>query len=86
MLRLTSGDRLMRKLLQKALVRHLREQGEPTDALLITFRDGRPQITDLINETDETAEAMITAIMSAIGEPDAADKNDDPTGSCAGRA
>jgi hypothetical protein len=76
----------MRKLIQKALVRHLREQGEPTGALLITFRDGQPQMTGLIDETDETAEGMITAIMNAISEPVAADEDDDPIGPCAGQA
>jgi hypothetical protein len=76
----------MRKLIQKALVRHLREQGEQTGALLITFRDGRPQMTGLIDEADGTAEAIITAIMSAINEPDAADENEDMIGPCAGRA
>ena len=40
-----------------------------TGALLITFRDGQPQVTGLIDEADETAEAMITDIMSAISEP-----------------
>jgi hypothetical protein len=67
-------------------VRHLREQGEPTGALLITFRDGRPQMTGLIDEADETAEAMITAIMNAISEPDAADEDNDSIGPCAGQA
>jgi hypothetical protein len=76
----------MRKLIQKALLRHLREQGEPTGALLITFRNGRPQMTGLIDEADETAEAMITAIMSAISEPEPADEDDDPIGPCAGQA
>jgi len=76
----------MRKFIQKALVRHLREQGEPTGALLITFRDGRPQMTGLIDEADEAAEAMITAIMSAISEPEADDENEDTIGPCAGRA
>jgi hypothetical protein len=85
-LRLTEGDWLMRKLIQTALVRHLREQGEPTGALLIIFRDGQPQITGLIDEADETAEVIITAIMSAISEPDAADENEDTIGPCAGQA
>jgi hypothetical protein len=76
----------MRKLIQKALVRHLREQGEPTGALLITFRHGQPQMTGLIDETDETAKATITAIISAISEPEATDEDDDPIGLCAGRA
>ncbi|MPR07343.1 hypothetical protein [Microvirga tunisiensis] len=76
----------MRKLIQKAPLRHLREQGEPTGALLITFRDGQPQMTGLIDEADETAEAIITAIMNAVSEPDAADENDDPIGPCAGQA
>jgi hypothetical protein len=76
----------MRKLIQKALVRHLREQGEPTGALLITFRDGQPQMTGLIDKADDTAEAIITAIMSAISEPDAADENEDTIGPCAGQA
>lgn len=76
----------MRKLIQKALLRHLREQGEPTGALLITFRDGEPQMTGLIDEADETSEAIITAVMSAISEPVATDENDDTIGPCAGRA
>jgi hypothetical protein len=76
----------MRKLIQKALLRHLREQGEPTGALLITFRDGQPQMTGLIDEADWAAEAMITAVISAIHEPNAAGEDEDSIGPCAGRA
>ncbi|WP_262266089.1 hypothetical protein [Microvirga yunnanensis] len=75
----------MRKLNRKALLRHLREQGEPTGALLITFRDGQPQMTDLINESDRAADAMITAVISAIHEP-ASGEDVDSIGPCAGRA
>jgi hypothetical protein len=76
----------MRKLIQKALLRHLREQGEPTGALLITFRDGRPHMTGFIDEADEAAEAMISAIMNAIATPDADDDATDTIGPCAGEA
>jgi hypothetical protein len=83
---LTSGDGLVCKLIQKALLRHLREQGELTGALLMTFRDGQPQMIGLIDDADETAEAIITAIVKAISEPYAADEDDDPIGPCAGQA
>ncbi|WP_262269348.1 hypothetical protein [Microvirga yunnanensis] len=76
----------MHKPVQKALLRHLREQGEPTGALLITVRDGQPQVTGLIHEADQAAEAVITAVIAAIHEPDAAAGNEDSIGPCAGRA
>lgn len=77
----------MRKLIQKALLRHFREQGEFSGALLITFKDGRPQMTGLIDEDDQAAEALIMAIMNAIEVPDEADADyEDTIGPCAGEA
>jgi hypothetical protein len=79
-------DQLMRKLIQKALLRHFYEQGKPTGALLITFRDGRPHMTGLIAEADEAAEAMISAITNAIAAPDPDEDVTDTIGPCAGEA
>ncbi|MXQ10267.1 hypothetical protein [Microvirga makkahensis] len=77
----------MRKLIQKALLRHFREQGEFSGALLITFKDGRPQMTGLIDDDDQAAEALIMAVMNAIETPDSDDEDYvDTIGPCVGEA
>ena len=45
----------MHTLVQNAVLEHLEEQKAFTGALLITFRDGRPRVTGLINGHDEIA-------------------------------
>jgi hypothetical protein len=75
------------KLVQNAVLEHLEEQEEFTGALLITFRDGRPRITGLIDERDEIAMAWIEGLIDAVEAPiTAADDASDRIGLCQGQA
>jgi hypothetical protein len=43
--------------------------------LLITFRDGRPRMTGLIDESDQVAAALIEGLIDVVEAPGAASEN-----------
>ncbi len=77
----------MRKLIEKALRKHLNEQGEITGYMLITVRDGEAMVTGEASEVDEAAQEVIRWIEAALVDPTCAgDDPEDAIGVCAGRA
>jgi hypothetical protein len=75
----------MRKLIQKALLRHVQAQEEFTGALLMTFRGGRPALTGLVDGADEAAETIIMSILNGLEVQDDCRKGEGPIDHCLGR-